>query len=115
MLSDNIRKYRKLNHMSQDELAEKLEVTRQSISLWETGQTQPSLENIVALTKLFNVSTDDLLAEDEPKPVYNDASDLPNGKPPKKKMPVLIIIICFIGKTYSITGNIYSFIASSNI
>ena len=58
MLGDNIRKYRKLNNMSQDELAEKLEVTRQSISLWETGQTQPSLDNIVALAKIFNITTE---------------------------------------------------------
>ena len=100
MLSDNIRKYRKLNHMSQDELAEKLEVTRQSISLWETGQTQPSLENIVALAKLFNVSTDDLLAKVDPEPVYVVPSDLEddlsNDKPPKKKTPIFIIIICFV-------------------
>lgn len=41
MLSDNIKNYRKKNNMSQDELAEKLGVSRQSISLWETGQTQP--------------------------------------------------------------------------
>lgn len=100
MLSDNIRKYRKLNHMSQDELAEKLQVTRQSISLWETGQTQPSLDNIVALAKLFDVSTDDLLASVEPEPVYTAPSDLPNDLPngnlSKKKIPVLIISICFV-------------------
>lgn len=93
MLSDNIRKYRKSNHMSQDELAEKLSVTRQSISLWETGQTQPSLDNILALAKLFDVSTDSLLAEDESEPVYTAANDLPNGKPPKKKTLILIIVI----------------------
>ena len=62
MLGDNIKKYRKENNMSQDELAEKLNVTRQSVSLWENDQTQPSLENIVALAKLFNVSTDELLS-----------------------------------------------------
>ena len=65
LLSDNIRKYRKSKQMSQDELAEKLEVTRQSISLWETGQTQPSLDNIVALAKLFEISTDELLVSDK--------------------------------------------------
>ena len=72
MLSDNIRKYRKLNNMSQDELAEKLNVTRQSISLWETGQTQPSLDNIIAFAKLFNVATDDLLTEVDFKPAEGD-------------------------------------------
>lgn len=96
MLSDNIRKYRKLNHMSQDELAEKLEVTRQSISLWETGQTQPSLDNILALAKLFNISTDNLLAADESEPVPIGSDDLSDAKPPKNKTPILIIIICFV-------------------
>ena len=92
LLSDNIRKYRKSNNMSQDELAEKLEVTRQSISLWETGQTQPSLDNIIALAKLFNISTDDLLTESSTK------ASGPNPKPPhnkssNKKAVVLIVAI----------------------
>lgn len=95
MLSENIRKYRKINHMSQDELAEKLQVTRQSISLWETGQTQPSLDNIVALAKLFDVSMDDLLSEDELETVCANTSDLPNGNSFKKKI-VILIIICFV-------------------
>lgn len=52
MISDNIRNYRKANNLSQDELAEKLGVSRQSISLWENGQTQPTLDNIIALLRL---------------------------------------------------------------
>lgn len=66
MLSENIRKYRRLNRMSQEILAEKLNVTRQSISLWETGECLPSLDNVVALAKLFNISTDDLLVNIAP-------------------------------------------------
>lgn len=61
MLSDNIRSLRKKNNMSQDELAEKLGVSRQSVSLWENGQTQPTVDNIIAMTKLFGVSFDMLL------------------------------------------------------
>ena len=94
MLSDNIRKYRKLNNMSQDELAEKLEVTRQSISLWETGQTQPSLENIVALAKLFNVSTDELLVADRTEPSAPSTSIAPKQQEPKKKTKVLFLVLC---------------------
>lgn len=94
MLGDNIRKFRKLNNMSQDELAEKLNVTRQSVSLWENGQTQPSLENIVALAKLFKVSTDELLVSDktEPATVSNTVTE---QKPdaPKKKTKIFILIL----------------------
>ena len=94
MLSDNIRKYRKSKHMSQDELAEKLNVTRQSISLWETGQTQPSLDNIVALAKLFDISTDTLLMDNEPETAVADTSALQTSKQTKSAKPVIIASIC---------------------
>lgn len=94
MLGDNIRKYRKLNNMSQDELAEKLDVTRQSISLWETGQTQPTLDNIVALAKLFNVSTDELLSADGSEPHASNAPTAPKQQEPKKKPQILFGVLC---------------------
>ena len=84
MLSENIREYRKLNHMSQDELAEKLHVTRQSVSLWETGQTQPSLDSVVALATIFQISTDDLLRGDRSDsagiPTHQKSPELPSRK-----------------------------------
>lgn len=61
MLSDSIREHRKRNNMSQDELAEKLGVSRQSVSLWENGQTQPTIDNIIALARIFNTTADELL------------------------------------------------------
>ena len=96
MLGDNIRKYRKLNNMSQDELAEKLQVTRQSISLWETGQTQPSLENIVALAKLFGVSTDELLTDDKSEPAPSSTVSTPADKAHKKKSKILLLSLCIV-------------------
>lgn len=96
LLSDNIRKYRKSNNMSQDELAEKLAVTRQSVSLWETGQTQPSLDSIVALAKLFNVSTDDLLADDKPETVGGDVTLMTFDRPRKNKTFVLLSVACLV-------------------
>ena len=58
-------KLRKNNALSQEDLAEKLNVTRQTISKWELGQTKPDSEKIMELAKIFNVSTDDLLNEQE--------------------------------------------------
>ena len=46
--------------MSQEELANKLNVTRQSISLWETNQTIPTLDNLIEMSNIFNISLDEL-------------------------------------------------------
>lgn len=62
MLGDNIRKYRKANNLSQEELAEKLSVSRQSISLWETGKSQPSVDMLTSLAAALGVSVDGLLS-----------------------------------------------------
>lgn len=59
-LGKNISKYRKQNKMSQEILAEKLNVSRQSVNLWETNQTTPSIEKLIRLSKLFNISLDEL-------------------------------------------------------
>lgn len=61
MLSENIKKHRNKNNMSQEELAQRLNVSRQSVSLWETGQSQPTIDNIIALAKIFGISSDELL------------------------------------------------------
>ena len=98
MISDNIRNYRKANNLSQDELAEKLGVSRQSISLWENGQTQPTLDNIIALAKIFHVTSDALLSSESSETVSEPAESAkaaPAGEEPpsKKKKPWLIPVI----------------------
>ena len=100
MISENIRFYRKTNNMSQDELAEKLGVSRQSISFWENGQTQPTLENVIALAKIFNISSDALLSPD-PAPAGANTEKAPNKNIPdghhgKKKVLWLIIAIAAV-------------------
>ena len=61
---------RKKTGMSQDELAEKIGVSRQTISKWERGEALPDTENLIALAKLYNVTLDDIVNynEDEEKP-----------------------------------------------
>lgn len=60
-LSQKIYELRKTNKLSQEQLAEKVGVSRQSISKWESGETLPELERSVALSQVFNVSTDYML------------------------------------------------------
>ena len=63
-LSDKIVGLRKSNGMSQEDLAEKLDVSRQAISRWESGAAMPDANNILQLSKLFDVTTDYLLNDD---------------------------------------------------
>ena len=64
ILADKIIELRKRNGWSQEELAEKLDVSRQSISKWEGAQSVPDMNRILALSQIFGVSTD-LLLKDE--------------------------------------------------
>ena len=60
-IAEKIKQLRKDNSMTQEDLAEKLNVSRQTISKWETSVTIPDANNIVAISKLFNITTDELL------------------------------------------------------
>lgn len=51
--------------LTQENIAEILNVSRQTISSWETGRSYPDLESLVALSDLYNISLDELLREDE--------------------------------------------------
>lgn len=74
-LSDKISKLRKQNGMSQEDLAEKLNVSRQAISRWEKGSAMPDANNILQISKLLGVTTDYLLNDD-----FTSDNDLPQVK-----------------------------------
>ena len=67
-LADKLFELRKEKGWSQEKLAEQINVSRQSISKWESGQALPELEKVVELSKIFQVTTDYLLLEDSDKP-----------------------------------------------
>ncbi|MCH5167732.1 MAG: helix-turn-helix domain-containing protein [Erysipelotrichales bacterium] len=58
---DNLKKLRKGNKLSQEELAEKVKVSRQSVSKWETGEAYPEMNNILELCKIFHCNINDLV------------------------------------------------------
>ena len=63
-LGERIHHLRKARGLSQEQLADSLNVSRQAISKWETDQSSPEIENILALSRVFSVSTDELLGSD---------------------------------------------------
>lgn len=77
MFSDNLIQLRKINRMSQEELAEKVNVSRQTLSKWETGESLPDIDKCKLLAEIFDVSMDDL--------VNYESSVQGLGVPPKGK------------------------------
>lgn len=63
-LSEKIMDLRKKSGWSQEELADRLGISRQSVSKWETGESVPDIDKIIRMSELWNVSTDYLLKED---------------------------------------------------
>ena len=76
-IGEKILKLRKLKKISQEELAEKMYVSRQTVSLWETSQTLPTIENLVRLKDIFGVTIDKIVCDEdikEPK-INSDSLD----------------------------------------
>lgn len=70
ILADKIMNLRKKAGWSQEELANQLNVTRQSVSKWESAQSVPDLDKVIQLSRIFDVSTDYLLKEELEEPQY---------------------------------------------
>lgn len=86
-LSDKITTLRKQSGMSQEDLAEKLGVSRQAISRWEMGSAMPDANNILQISKLFSVTTDYLLNDE-----YESDNDLPKIQKMKEDNTQQILI-----------------------
>lgn len=63
-ISENLRFLRKINELSQDELAKIVNYSFRTVSKWETGESIPSYDNLQVLSKTFNVPIDDLMKKD---------------------------------------------------
>lgn len=66
-IGNQIHQLRKLSGMTQEQMAEKLHVSRQTISKWESGNTLPDLESMVRIGRIFQLSLDDLLLKEDEK------------------------------------------------
>ena len=104
---DNLKLIRKNKKMSQEELAEKVNVSRQSVSKWENGEAYPEMNNILELCKIFNCKINDL--------VHTDMSDIDSldeeiimnvvkfNEKKQKQVKALSNVISLIGKIGKIT------------
>ena len=91
---------RKKTGLSQEELAERIDVSRQAISRWELGSTLPDAPNLLKLSDLFGVSIDYLLRDDEGEashlPPTKEVRREPTEKELKKRKFYLVACICWV-------------------
>ena len=97
-IADRLIELRKKNGLSQDELADKLSISRQAVSKWERGESLPDTENLIALSRLYSVSLDDLVANEKKEgesvaSVEQKAVGNSTGKFVTKKTALLITTI----------------------
>lgn len=78
MFKDNLTELRKYNNMSQEELASRIGVTRQTLSKYETGESLPDIEKCNAIAEVFGITMDDLVN-------YSKDENFGMGLPPKGK------------------------------
>ncbi|MGN0592201.1 MAG: helix-turn-helix domain-containing protein [Ruminococcus sp.] len=78
ILADKIIRLRKKNGWSQEELAEKMHVSRQAVSKWEGAQSVPDLEKVLRLSSLFGVTTDYLLKDEMESEAFTDENAEPD-------------------------------------
>ena len=104
--SDKLIALRKKAGWSQEELAERLNVSRQSVSKWESAQSMPDIDKILQLSSLFSVTTDCLLkdTQDEPEYTEDDTSPLPRIKALTAAY-WLVVVAIFLWYTFGPNGN----------
>lgn len=82
-IASRLYELRKKNNYSQEELAEKIGVSRQAVSKWERAEASPDTDNLILLSKIYNISMDELLSTEEPvesRPQIKTQEQLRNEK-----------------------------------
>ena len=97
---------RKQHNLSQEQVAEKLGVARQTISKWELGETTPEMDKLIIMSELYNITLDELMKEENEGKVVND----PNNTNSQKLAGMTIKILKGIGIIIFIVAILYVFL-----
>ncbi len=89
-IADRLIKMRKAHGFSQEELAEKLGISRQAVSKWERAESSPDTDNLIMLSRLYGVSLDTLLATEEeiPRPEPEEVKEAPRAEAPRQEVHI---------------------------
>ena len=102
--------------LTQEQVAEKVMVSRQTISNWENGKSLPDIVSIISLSDLYQISLDDLLKGDK-KMTEKIEKDVKVAKDNKRLIVTTALIFFVVGIVYSVStfvgGTLYEFCASA--
>lgn len=99
-MAEKIQALRQAQNLSQEQLAERLEVSRQSVSKWESGQSRPDMDKLVILAEMFAVPTDYLLKEEG------------SMQPPPKRMRIALPLLALTAALF-LTASVWLGVKSS--
>lgn len=97
MLSEKLYMLRKKSGLSQEQLAEQLNVSRQAISKWESGTSIPESDKLIAISQYFNVTLDHLMKEDSDGNLQPVSTDGSNGLSQKMIAGIVLCVAGIIG------------------
>ena len=105
--SERLQTLRKEKGLSQEQLAELLNVSRQAVSKWESGQTYPEIDKLIKLSDLFNITVDDLIKGKPSECIANINDESEKEEDQKDEALVTLMTGAFIVGTVIgiITGN----------
>ncbi len=102
-VAKNIKKFRTENGLTQDILAEKINVTRQTVSSWENGRTQPDIEMLELLSQVFSVGIEEL--------IYGEKNKVGLEATKSDSRKIIKIILASLGSLFTFVGLIIIFIS----
>ena len=106
-LSEKIYYYRKKHGKSQEELAEALDVSRQAVSKWETGESEPEIGKLRALASVFGVTVDFLLSDEDPREDATPAEEAPRETGARTWVDALPGVLRRLVSRYGWLGGVY--------
>lgn len=101
-VSKNIKKLRAERNLTQEDIAKELFVTRQTVSSWESGRTQPDIETLAKLSEIFSVSTEEI--------IYGKTKLMSSEEKENASRQKLIIIFSVIGSVLTAAGLVLIFV-----
>ena len=109
MISEKLKEERQKAGMTQDQVAEKIMVSRVTVSHWENGKSLPDIVSLISLSDLYSISLDELVKGDSKmvEKVRKDAKDANNNKRLIKVTAVLVIAVLLVYAISTVVGGAF--------